>query len=128
MGWTDTVNSYVIALLPGDGIGPEVVGAAREVLAALPGLRFELREAPVGVTALKASGTPLPESSLEVARGADAVLHGASDAAAIPPGLPNPISGLRRALDAYANVRPARSYPGVPGAVPGADLVVVREN
>ena len=41
MGWADTVNRYVIALLPGDGIGPEVVGAAREVLAALPGLRFE---------------------------------------------------------------------------------------
>ena len=125
-------RAYRIALLPGDGIGPEVVGAARWVLEALAGpfprLRFEFVVAPIGLGALQTEGTPLPERTLEVARGADAVLHGASDAAAIPADVPNPLGGLRRGLDAYANVRPARTYPGVASRFSDVDLIVVREN
>lgn len=123
---------YRIALLPGDGIGPEVVGAARQVLEGLAsarlGLGFAFVEAPIGVTALKAEGIALSERTLELARSADAVLHGASDVAAIPAGVPSPLGGLRRGLDAYANVRPARAYPGVAAVQPDIDLVVVREN
>ena len=128
----DLERAYRIALLPGDGIGTEVVGAARRVLEVLstpfPRLHFEFVVAPIGFGALQTEGAPLPESTLDIARGADGVLHGASDAAAIPPGVPNPIGSLRRGLDAYANVRPARTYAGVAGPFSEVDLIVVREN
>lgn len=123
---------YRIALLPGDGIGHEVVGAARQVLEGLAGatsgLGFELVEAQVGTTALKAEGESFSDRTLELARSADAVLHGASDVAALPVGAASPLRGLRRGLDAYANVRPSRAYPGVAAVNPDVDLVVVREN
>lgn len=128
----DPNRPYRIALLPGDGIGPEVVGAARRVLESLgtpfPRLGFEFVVAPIGLRALQAEGTPLSEGTLEIARDADAVLHGASDAAAIPADVPSPLGGLRRGLDAYANVRPARTYRGVSSRYADVDLIVVREN
>jgi 3-isopropylmalate dehydrogenase len=110
-----------IACLPGDGIGPEVTAAAREVLAALVP-ELELVDYPFGGAAILAAGTPLPDETLAACREADAVLLGAVglpqfDAAEVRP--EQGLIGVRKALDVYANLRPARG-----GAV---DLLVVRE-
>jgi isocitrate/isopropylmalate dehydrogenase len=126
------MGPHRIALLPGDGIGPEVVAVAADVLRAVgaqdPGLQLDFTEAPIGLAALQTTGDALPADTVALARSADAVLHGATDAAAIPAGSPAPLHGLRVALDAYANLRPARSSPGVPSLHADVDVVIVREN
>jgi 3-isopropylmalate dehydrogenase len=128
----------LIAILPGDGIGPEIVAEARQVLDALDlGLSFE--EAPVGGAAVKAVGHPLPPETLALAGRADAVLFGAvgdPDCDALPRQLrpEQAILGLRRELGLFANLRPARAFPGLADAsalrpeIAGAiDLMIVRE-
>jgi 3-isopropylmalate dehydrogenase len=110
-----------IVCLPGDGIGPEVMAAARAALAVLaPDL--ELEEYPFGGRAILETGTPLPAETLEACKRADAVLLGAVglpqlDAADVRP--EQGLIALRRELDVYANLRPARGR--------GVDLLVVRE-
>jgi 3-isopropylmalate dehydrogenase len=110
-----------VVCLPGDGIGPEVMAAAQQVLATLaPGL--ELEEYPFGGGAILESGTPLPDETLSACREADAVLLGAVglpqfDGADVRP--EQGLIGLRRELDVYANLRPARGG--------NVDLLVVRE-
>ncbi|HEX7528681.1 MAG TPA: 3-isopropylmalate dehydrogenase, partial [Thermoanaerobaculia bacterium] len=131
-----------LAVLPGDGIGPEVTAAAVAVLKAVAarfGHDFVLTEWPIGAIALRTKGAPLPEDTLAACKDADAILLGAVgdptfDAA---PREKRPESGLlalRKALGAYANIRPARIYKGLEGAGPlkpeiarGLDLIVVRE-
>lgn len=129
----------LIALLPGDGIGPEVVAEARRVLEALalPGLTFE--EAPVGGAAYKAHGHPLPPSTLDLAKRADAILFGAvgdPDCDALERHLrpEQAILGLRKELGLFANLRPAKLFPGLadasalrPEVASAIDLVIVRE-
>ena len=110
-----------VVCLPGDGIGPEVVGAAQTVLRALVP-EVELEEHLLGGVAIKQTGSPLPPETVGACKGADAVLLGAVglpefDAAEVRP--EQGLIGLRRELDVYANLRPARQ-----GAV---DLVIVRE-
>ena len=123
---------YRICLIPGDGIGPEVVGCARRVLEALveqssgPGFAFE--EHPAGNASYRASGDPLPAATVVAAKAADGVLVGAMDVAAIPKEVPSPLSSLRRQLDVFANLRPARTFRGVPAPMGEVDLMVVREN
>ena len=110
-----------VVCLPGDGIGPEVIAAAREVLALLaPDLVLEDR--PFGGAAILETGTPLPEGTLVACREADAVLLGAVglpqfDAADVRP--EQGLIELRRELDVYANLRPAKGR--------GVDLLVVRD-
>ncbi len=129
----------LIALLPGDGIGPEVIAEARRVLAALalPDLAFE--EAPVGGAAYKLSGHPLPPATLELAMRADAILFGAvgdPDCDALERHLrpEQAILGLRKALGLFANLRPAKLFPELadasalrPEVARMIDLVIVRE-
>lgn len=131
-----------LALLPGDGVGPEVVGAAMRVLEAAlhtRGLRLEVATRPVGWAAVRARGTPLPDDTLEACLAADAVLLGAvghPDAGDAPPAR-RPEAGLltlRRALGCWANLRPARVTDALlaasalrPERVRGTDLLVVRE-
>ena len=128
----------LIALLGGDGIGPEVVAEARRVLDALD-LDLTFEEAPVGGAAYSAVGRPLPTETLELARRADAVLFGAVGDPRFD-GLERrsrpeaAILGLRRELGLFANLRPAKLFPGLEDAsalkpeVAGAiDLVIVRE-
>lgn len=128
----------LIALLPGDGIGPEVIAEARRVLDAVDaGLSFE--EAPVGGAAYKAEGHPLPPRTLELAKRADAVLFGAvgdpsCDGLARHLRPEQAILGLRKELGLFANLRPARLFdeladesPLRPEVIRGVDLVIVRE-
>jgi 3-isopropylmalate dehydrogenase len=128
-----------IALLPGDGIGPEITREAQRVLEALaiPGLVFE--EALVGGAAYKAVGHPLPPETLNIARRADAILFGSvgdPDCDALDRHLrpEQAILGLRKALTLFSNLRPARVYPGLvdasalrPEVASRIDLLIVRE-
>ncbi len=128
----------LVALLPGDGIGPEVVAQARVVLEAVaPELRFE--QAPVGGAGYRAAGHPLPPETLALSARSDAVLFGAVGDPALD-GLERrlrpeqAILGLRRELGLFANLRPARLFPGLADASPlkpevagRIDLLIVRE-
>ncbi|WP_422648340.1 3-isopropylmalate dehydrogenase [Cupriavidus sp. H18C1] len=127
-----------IAVLPGDGIGPEIVEQAVKVLNALDE-KFEMETAPVGGAGYEAKGHPLPEETLKLAQQADAILFGAvgdwkydSLERALRP--EQAILGLRKHLQLFANFRPAICYPELTGAsslkpelVAGLDILIVRE-
>ncbi len=116
-----------VILIPGDGIGREVIPAAERVLAAT-GVPLEFVGAEAGWATFERCGTALPPETLQAVREAGLALFGAVSSPARPvPGYRSPIVALRRELDLYANVRPALSAP-VQGSRPGVDLVVVREN
>lgn len=116
-----------VAVLGGDGIGPEVVDAAVSVL---EGLGVPLRcegPYPIGFAAYRKRGTPLPEETLAAVRDADAALFGAVTTPPDEPGYRSPVLALRQGLGLFANVRPCASAPH-PSSRPGIDLVIVREN
>jgi len=131
-----------IVVLPGDGIGPEVTEQAVRVLrevANIHGHNFLFEEHAVGGAAIKRSGTPLPQVTLDASLTADAVLLGAIGAPEFDhlPANQRPEAGLlllRRALGGFANLRPVNSYPALAAASPlrseiveGADILFVRE-
>ncbi|MEC9356407.1 MAG: 3-isopropylmalate dehydrogenase [Pseudomonadota bacterium] len=130
-----------ILLLPGDGIGPEVVAEARRVLEALQGGDFniEFSEGLIGGCAVDADGTPLPDATLEKARAADAVLMGAVggpkwDTLDRPLRPERGLLRIRAALDLYANLRPVLCFDELaeastlkPEIVRGLDILIVRE-
>lgn len=117
--------------LPGDGIGPEILSATLEVLAAA-GAHLRVERAEIGFAALERRGSTIPDTVLARARAADGVILGPVSHNDYPPveqGGLNPSGVLRRELELYANIRPARSYAGVEGPCGRpVDLVVVREN
>jgi homoisocitrate dehydrogenase len=116
-----------ICLIPGDGIGTEVIPAAVEALKALA-LDLTFVEAEAGFTCFQKHGNALPASTYELARKSDAVLFGAtSSPSTVVPGYRSPILALRREFDLYANLRPVFSLPGT-FSQPGIDLLIVREN
>ena len=118
---------YKICLLPGDGIGPEVIAAAEKVLRALPLDMMDFTHAEIGFGAYERLGTPLPDSTLDTIRSVDAALFGA---VTTPPNLPgyfSPVVRMRQKLDLYANLRPTRSIQH-PSSRPNIDLILVREN
>src|SRR5215207_8525836 len=127
-----------VVVLPGDGIGPEIVGAARKLLEALG--EFEFDERLVGGVSIDEHGTALTDAVLDACRGADAVLLGAVGGPkwdTTDPDAPRPeqgLLGLRKGMGLYANLRPVRPSPALVGASPlreerisGTDLLVVRE-
>jgi 3-isopropylmalate dehydrogenase len=114
--------THEIAVIPGDGIGGEVVPAATTVLAETP-VEFAFVRADAGDETRAETGTALPDRTRSVAAAADATLFGAAGETAADVILP-----LREVVGSYANVRPARTYPGVDALAPEADLVFVREN
>ena len=127
-----------IAVLPGDGIGTEIVAEAVKVLDALD-LPFEMESALVGGAAYEAHGHPLPESTLKLAMDADAVLFGAVgdwkyDKLDRPLRPEQAILGLRKHMGLFANFRPAICYPELVGAsslkpeiISGLDILIIRE-
>ncbi|HRW70875.1 3-isopropylmalate dehydrogenase [Ottowia sp.] len=127
-----------IAVLPGDGIGTEIVAEAVKVLQAL-GLKFELEHADVGGTAYDRHGHPLPEATLKLAKEADAILFGAVgdwkyDKLERQFRPEQAILGLRKALGLFANFRPAICYEQLthasslkPELVAGLDILIIRE-
>ena len=127
-----------IAILPGDGIGTEIVAEAVKVLQVL-GLKFESETALVGGAAYEAHGHPLPDSTLQLARQADAILFGAVgdwkyDTLDRPLRPEQAILGLRKHLGLFANFRPAICYEQLVGAsslkpelIAGLDILIIRE-
>ena len=123
-----------LLVLPGDGIGPEIASAAVTVLGVAARrleLRLELVQDVAGHESLRRHGTTVRSELLDMAREADGLILGPmatlgyQDAAR---GEINPSMFFRKGLDLFANIRPARTYPGAPGRVGEFDLVVVREN
>jgi isocitrate dehydrogenase (NAD+) len=118
-------STHPVTLIPGDGIGPEVVQAARTVLDAA-GASFEWDVQHAGAGAYEREGTALPQRVVESIRETGAALKGPTTTP-IGAGFRSPSVELRRVLDLYAGVRPCRAYPG-PGEAAGVDLVIVRMN
>ena len=135
-----TNTAFNIAVLAGDGIGPEVMAPTLEILrrveATTPSLKFRFSEAAAGANHYKATGKSMPETTIKLCEEADAILLGAC-------GLPSvrypdnteimPQVELRFIFDLYAGVRPARLIPGVPSPIVGADVygidfVLIRES
>ena len=121
-----------LLVLEGDGIGPEITAATLDVLrAAATRFHFDLHisHATIGLAALETVGTTFPDGVLEAARKADGVILGPVSHNDYPMGMPNPSGMLRKHMDLYANIRPARTRPGLPPrAGHPLDLVIVREN
>lgn len=131
------MKKYAIAVVAGDGIGPEVIGEARKVLARAGkkfGFEFEWREFPYGAKHYLATGEILPEGAIEEMEKCDAMLLGAIGDPAVKPGVLEHgiLLELRFRCDQYINLRPALSFPRVPTPVPlggkRINSVVVREN
>ncbi|TRO52478.1 isocitrate/isopropylmalate dehydrogenase family protein [Candidatus Bathyarchaeota archaeon] len=117
---------YNIALLPGDGIGPEVVDATVKVLKALEkktDIEFNFKTYMIGDAEKKRSGTALPQATIDGVKEADACLFACVGETAKETILP-----LRQKFNLYANLRPAKAYPGVSALKPETDLMIVREN
>ena len=114
--------THEIAVIPGDGIGQEVTPAAVDVLEALD-ISFEFVYGEAGDETKAERGEALPEETAEIARDADATLFGAAGETAADVILP-----LRSIVGSFANVRPARTYPGLDAVQPDTDLVFIREN
>ena len=115
---TDTPE---VAVIPGDGIGREVIPEARTVLETVG--EFDFVEADAGDAVAERTGTPLPDTTREAVAGADATPFGAVGDSAADVVLP-----LRDVVGSYVNVRPARAYPGIEAVRPELDMVVLREN
>ena len=118
--------AYEITLLPGDGIGPEVMQAARRVIEAT-GVKFDWDIQDVGEAALAEHGTPLPEHVLDSIRRTGIGFKGPITTP-VGTGFRSVNVAIRKALDLYACVRPCKTYPGVRGRYDDVDIVVVREN
>ena len=117
---------YRISLITGDGIGPELSESALSVLNAIHdklGLKFDIKPLEAGDAALSKYGKALPDDALESIKKSDACMK-----APVGESAADVIVVLRRLLDLYANIRPAKSYPNMPALKGNIDLVIVREN
>ena len=118
-------KEYKIGIIPGDGIGRDVVGAAHRVLATISGMSEEFKlvffKMDAGESAVEKCGNPLPKETLDGIAKMDAALFGASHT-------PPVIAGLRHGFHLYAKVCPVKAWPGTDAIRPSADLIIVREN
>ena len=123
-----------ILILPGDGIGPEIMaatGAALEALNDTHGLKLAFEERVIGLASLETEGSTLPDAVIEAIEAADGTVVGPVHTVAYPPaseGGVNLSATMRKRFDLYANIRPSRARPGVPAMTPKMDLVIAREN
>ncbi|MCD6444948.1 isocitrate/isopropylmalate dehydrogenase family protein [Candidatus Bathyarchaeota archaeon] len=126
------MGKYRIAVIPGDGIGPEVVDAAMKVLDAVQdvvkGLTLETVMVEAGLRCIPKYGTNLPEHSIQILKESHVCLKGPVTTPEEPGSPRSAAVTIRRMFDLYANVRPCRSLPNVPCLKPNIDLVIVREN
>src|SRR5829696_8634683 len=118
--------AHRVTLIPGDGIGPEVIEAARRVVEAT-GVSIEWERRDMGAGAFSRTGRALPLETLDSIRANRVSLKGPIETP-VTSGLRSSNLELRKSLDLYANVRPCKLYPGVPSVYEAVDLVIVREN
>ncbi|NIM45619.1 MAG: 3-isopropylmalate dehydrogenase [Nitrososphaeria archaeon] len=134
-------GKYQLAVIRGDGVGPEVMKECLKVLKALEQvteLSFKFIEAPAGAQSYREEGTALPEETLKICGEADGIIKAPVGTPDLPPGIVEGavIMGLRQRLDLYVNLRPIKLYPELNEASPlknenilkGVDFVIVREN
>ncbi|MEM4408771.1 MAG: isocitrate/isopropylmalate family dehydrogenase, partial [Candidatus Caldarchaeum sp.] len=119
-------NTYRITLIPGDGIGPEIIDAARRIIEAT-GVKIDWETIPAGMEALSAYGTVLPDLVFDSIRRNKVALKGPVGTP-IGEGFRSVSVRIRTTLDLYANLRPVKSFAGVKSRYEGVDIVVVREN
>jgi 3-isopropylmalate dehydrogenase len=128
-------RDYRLGVLPGDGIGPEIVPAAilvvdaAMVVAGAPPIAWV--ELSLGLSAIESHGSALPEATLAALGDLDGWLLGPHDSASYPEphrSELNPSGRIRKHFDLFANIRPAKAFQGAKAVVPGTDLVIVREN
>jgi len=121
-----------IAVLPGDGIGPEVIEAAIKVLEAaqkaVKDLRLDFIYGEAGFNCIEKYGTNLPPKTIEMLKKTDVCLKGPMTTPEEPGAPPSAAVTIRRLFDLYANIRPCKTLPGVPSLKPDIDLVIIREN
>jgi len=129
------MSTYKIAVMEGDGIGPEIVAETVKVLQAaqrkVDGLKLELAELPVGLAAYERYGSTLPSSTVEALKTCDGGILGPVTTHVYnvhDESMVNPSGKLRTELDLYANLRPARNFPGVNTRFENVDMLIVREN
>lgn len=129
------VKTYLLGVLYGDGIGKEVVEATLDVVHSLskaePEVNLDLEIVPMGQTAITAYGHPLPEATKATLNEKEGWIMGPHDSAAYPAVFQeerNPSGELRHYFDLFANIRPAKSIPGLPSIAADADVVIYREN
>ncbi len=115
---------YDITIIPGDGIGKEVMGAAISILDVLD-IEFNYRYAHAGNECFKKTGSTIPDETIKSAKSSDATLFGAVTTV---PGQKSAIITLRKELDLYANLRPIKSYPGIKSLFNDLDIMIIREN
>lgn len=115
---------YRLTVIPGDGIGPEVMEAALHILEASE-IDFSYETAHAGNECFKRTGSTIPDETISTSKKSDATLFGAVTTV---PGQKSGIITLRRELDLYVNLRPVKSYEGTPFLFEGLDFVIVREN
>lgn len=121
-------KTYEICEIPGDGIGPEIISAAKEVLQSIQdasGFKLRYHLAPCGDRVKQETGTAIPNESIETFKKCDAALKGP-----VGENVRDFVVGFRQVFDLYANVRPAISYPSIcpPALKPDINLVIIREN
>lgn len=115
-----------IAVIPGDGIGPEIVQSSKKIISKLIQLyklNLEINEVEAGDVALSKYGDPLPKHTLKVIDNSDIILKGPVGESAM-----DVVIKLRQMYDMYANIRPAKSLPNVPNKYGNVDVLIVREN
>ncbi len=129
----EALGSYKLAVMEGDGIGPEVIGSVRTILETIsevePNLNLTIMDLPVGLDAYAKHGSTLPDGTISALVDCDAWILGpltthlyGGDA------MPNPSAVLRKRYELFANIRPARSFTGVDSLRSDVDVVVMREN
>jgi isocitrate dehydrogenase (NAD+) len=122
----DKIMKHTVTLIPGDGVGPEVIKATRRVLEAT-GVEFQWEVINAGASALEKEGSLLPERLLQSIRKNKVALKGPATTP-VGAGFRSVNVALRKALNLYACLRPCRSYPGIPSRYENIDIVVIREN
>lgn len=124
-------KEWKVAVLPGDGVGPEVMSAAMGVLEAVKnrfGLDTKTEKGEAGLHCVEKHGTNLPKETIDLLKRSDCVLKGPMTT---PEGTGSLVSAavqIRKMFDLYANVRPSKTLPKVPSLKPGVDMVIIREN
>jgi isocitrate dehydrogenase (NAD+) len=117
---------YPVTLIPGDGVGPELTEATRRVLEAT-GVGFDWDVQDAGLDVIEKEGTPLPDRVLDSIRQTKVGLKGPITTP-VGHGFRSVNVAIRKTLDLYACLRPCKTYEGIPGTMPGVDIVIVREN
>lgn len=130
-GSLSTKKAYEIAILPGDGTGPDIIKATMPVIGAVKKkfkIKMNYKFGEAGFHCIKSKGTNLPKKAIDLMKKSDCVIKGPMTTPEEPGSPQSAAVTIRKMFDLYANVRPSKTMPNVPSIKPNVDLVIVREN